>query len=297
MRAVCLFAQFDPSGRIAEHTLRYVSHLAECGFTVHVACSGVERIAPEDAAALQSIGAIGHARPNAGLDFGAWQALLREGCAEGADEVLLANDSVFGPFADLRPTLTVMRARGLDAWGMVASGEGTWHLQSWFVCLSAPALARPAVQRVLEQPFATMAKAEIVLHGELGLGVALRAEGLACGAVFEEKRRHRLRRFARINPMHLHWGWMIARGGVPFLKVDLLRDNPIRIYWARGWPGVVPGGWVAPIRRRLARPVPARLPPLRTLLLYLALTRDRGLAVRCMAGRDPRPGSRRRDRG
>src|SRR6185437_8167860 len=190
---VCLFAQYDPSGRIAPHVLRYLAHLAECGFAVHVACSGVARLTDDDEAALRRIGATPHLRPNAGLDFGAWQELLRAGCAEGAPEVLLANDSVFGPFADLRPLLATMRARRLDAWGMVASTEGVWHLQSWFICLSAHALASPAVQRVLAQPFAEMSKPEIILHGELGLGTALRAAGLAIGAAFEEPRRSRLR--------------------------------------------------------------------------------------------------------
>ncbi|MBN8908325.1 MAG: hypothetical protein J0H99_17220, partial [Rhodospirillales bacterium] len=127
----------------------------------------------------------------------AWQHLLRSGCAAGADEILLANDSVFGPLGDLRPIFATMRQRKLDAWGMVASTEGVWHLQSWFVWLSAAALARPAVQRVFTQPFADMDKPEIILHGELGLGVALRAEKLACGARFEEPRRSRLRRLAK----------------------------------------------------------------------------------------------------
>ncbi len=283
-RPVCLFAQFDRSGRIAPHTLRTIAHLAECGFAVHVACSGMTRIAAEDAAALAAVGAVAHVRPNAGLDFGAWQDLLRAGCAAGADEVLLANDSAFGPFADLRPTFAAMRARRLDAWGMVASGEGTWHLQSWFVCLSAAALAHPAVRRVLDQDFAAMTKPEIVLHGELGLGVALRAAELRCGAVFEEQQRNRLRRFARINPMHLHWAWMIRQGGVPFLKVELLRDNPIRIFWAGRWREVVPEPWRDLIGRRLAGPVPRARPPLRTLLLFLLLTRDKTLAGRTLLG-------------
>ena len=281
-RAVCLFAQFDPTGRIAPHVLRYIAHLAACGFAVHVACSGVRHLPAADREALRRLGATPHLRPNAGLDFGAWQHLLRAGCAEGADEILLANDSVFGPFGDLRAGLDRMRGRGLDAWGMVASSERGWHLQSWFVWLSAAALARPAVRRVFEQPFADMTKPEIILHGELGLGAALQAERLACAAAFEEPCGHRLRRLARINPMHLDWAFLVRSGRVPFVKVELLRDNPIDIFWAHRWQRVIAEVSDYPpslIRTHLARPTPVRMPPWRTLLLYLLLTRDRGEAV------------------
>jgi lipopolysaccharide biosynthesis protein len=283
---VCLFAQYDPSGRIAPHVLRYLAHLAECGFVVHVACSGATRLAEDDKAALRQIGATPHPRVNAGLDFGAWQELLRTGCAEGAPEVLLANDSVFGPFADLRPLLAAMRARRLDAWGMVASTEGVWHLQSWFVCLSARALAAPAVQRVLAQPFAEMSKPEIILHGELGLGTALREAKLATGAAFEEPRRNRLRRLVRVNPMHLDWAWLLTSGHVPFLKIELLRDNPIGIPWAHRWPAVLAGTSDYPpelIRRHLGRATPLPPVPWRTRLLYLLLTRDKSEAIRALA--------------
>ena len=285
-RPVCLFAQYDKSGRIAPHVLRYLTHLAESGFVLHVACSGAARLTDDDAAALRRIGATPHLRPNAGLDFGAWQDLLRAGCAEGASEILLANDSVFGPFADLRPLLAAMRARRLDAWGMVASTEGVWHLQSWFICLSARALASPAVQRVLAQPFAAMSKPEIILHGELGLGTALRAAELSCAATFEEPRRNRLRRLARVNPMHLHWAWLLTSGTMPFVKVELLRDNPIGIPWANHWPQVIARISDYPpelILRHLGRPTPLPSVPWRTRLLYFLLTRDKGEAMRAMA--------------
>lgn len=281
--SVCLFAHFDPAGRIAPHVLRYLANLAECGFAVHLACSGPAGPPDGDRAALSRLGIVLHLRPNAGLDFGAWQALLGAGCAEGAGEILLANDSVFGPFSDLRPLVAAMRRKGLDAWGMVASAEGAWHIQSWFLCLTAAALARPAVRRVLALPFQQMTKAEIVLHGELGLGVALAAEGLASGAVYEEPRRSRLRRLARINPTHLDWAFLVARGGVPFVKIELLRDNPIRIPWAGEWERVIGARSAYPlclIRRHLPAPTPTLPPRWRTLLLYWLLTRDKKEALR-----------------
>ena len=287
--SVCLFAQFDPTGRIAPHVLRYLSALSACGFVVHVACSGAKRLTDADQAALARIGAVAHVRRNRGLDFGAWQYLLRQGCASDATEVLLANDSVFGPFADLAPIFATMRARRLDAWGMVASTEGVWHLQSWFVCLTGAALRSPSVQRVLAAPFEQMSKAEIILHGELGLGAALRSEGFACAARHETPPRARLRRFARINPMHLDWATLLETGAVPFLKRELVRDNPIRIPWADRWPAVLQRVSHYPLdliteqltaADRMWHGTPMSPPRWRTLLLYLLLTLDKREALR-----------------
>ncbi len=287
--AVCLFAQYHPAGVIPAHTRRYLAALAGCGLRLHVACSGVGALATDDRAFLAGIGATGHPRANAGLDFGAWADLLRAGCADGAASVLLANDSVFGPYGDLLPILTRMGAGGLDAWGLVESFERVWHLQSWFVCLTAAALRRPAVRRVFGQDFAAMGKEEVILHGELGLGVALRAERLAVAAVW----RHggRLRRMIPVNPSHFDWRSMLHSGQVPFVKAELLRDNPANIGWIDDWRDVVQarGGDPAEIDAALgAAGRPWRVPrkparPERTLLNVL-LTADRGAAARRLLG-------------
>jgi hypothetical protein len=286
-RRVCLFAHYDPAGRIAPHVHRYLAHLADCGFALRLACSGLEVLPEEDRRRLDAIGARAYCRANAGLDFGAWQHLLAAGCAEGASEVLLANDSVFGPLADLRPVFAEMRARSVDAWGMVASLEGGWHLQSWFVWLTGEALARPALRRVFAQPFAAMTKREIILHGELGLSAALAAERLCCAARYDQAVDTRLRRVVRLNPMHLDWAWLIASGCVPFLKAELVRDNPLRIPWAHRWPQLAAGPDCPPdlIRAHLPAPTPRGAPAWRSWLLYACLTRDRRLAWRELGAR------------
>jgi lipopolysaccharide biosynthesis protein len=285
---VCLFAQYDRSGRIPAHTRRYLAHLADCGLRVHVACAGVAVLAPEDAGFLEAIGATGRGRVNLGLDFGAWCDLLDAGCASRARRVLFANDSVFGPYGDLRPILERMNASRLDAWGLVESHERVWHLQSWFVCLSAAALARPAVQRVFAQDFAAMSKEEVILHGELGLGVALRTEQLAVGAVWRDTAR--LRRLMPVNPSHFDWLGMLESGAVPFLKTELLRLNPANIGWIGGWRDAVrrSGGDPGEIDAALGAPPgthwdPPRIgaKPIRTALNVL-LTHDHRAALRSL---------------
>ena len=238
-RRVCLFAQFDPRHRIRPHVLDYVRHLQECGFQTVVAVSG-DRLPPAaDREALRATGAQAVFRPNFGLDFGAWSHLVREGHAEGADAVLLANDSVFGPFADLRPIIKRMDAKGYDVWGMIESRQHRWHLQSWFLHFTGAAFAAAPVRQVFALPYETMSKEEIIGRGELGLGEALEAAGLRCGAVVRHKDGTWFARQYGINMMHLDWRYNLTSGRLPFLKADLLRSNMMNVPWVYQWDWVL----------------------------------------------------------
>ncbi|WP_239479328.1 rhamnan synthesis F family protein [Lichenicola cladoniae] len=243
-----------------------------------------------DRTALDCIGAVAHLRPNRGLDFGAWQDLVATGCTAGATTILLANDSVFGPMQPLEPIFTRMQARDTDVWGMVESREGAWHLQSWFLCFTAAAFEAPAVERVMRLPFHEMSKTEIVLHGELGLGVAITAAGLNWDASWSPSRR-RLRRLVPGNPMHLDFLSVMRSGQVPFIKVELLRDNPTAVRWVEQWRNhvgeraIFSADWIDLHLADGGRHTAPRQPrSIRTRLLYAAISRDQPEALRSLVG-------------
>ncbi|MBE7210689.1 MAG: hypothetical protein INR65_06685 [Gluconacetobacter diazotrophicus] len=285
---VCLFAHHDPDGRIAPHVVHLLRGIRESGFAIHVALSGQDHVRRSDAEAVRDTVAAIHPRPNAGLDFGAWRDLFARGCADGASEVLLANDSVYGPLFPLPPIVAAMRARNADAWGMVESEQNGWHLQSWFVCLSARALAAVPVRRVLEQDFAGMSKREVVLHGELGLGAAMEAAQLRVAARWRQPNR-RLRRMVPGNAMHLDYMAVVRSGRVPFLKVELLRDNPTAVHWVGRWRELVPPGsafdpaWID-AHLSAGRPHRPPRPPrgFAARLLQALISEDRPVALRTL---------------
>ena len=295
-KRVCLFAQFNPRHRIRAHVVHYVGALQACGFQTVVACSG-DRLPPlEDREALYDTGASIVFRPNRGLDFGAWGDLVEQGHADGADAVLLANDSVFGPFRPLEPLLRRMNGRGYDVWGMIESLQHTWHLQSWFLHFTGDAFRHPEVARVFSLPFESMDKGEVIERGELGLGRALRAAGLRCGAVVRQRDAGWVARRRPANMMHLDWHYNLVSGRLPFLKSDLLRTNAMNLPWAPEWERVLRERFqveTGPISDYLyeytARrpphpgapfPVPVRKIPLGLLAAYVLMSRDRRLAFR-----------------
>lgn len=241
--SVCLFAYYSTETKIPHHTRHLLRQIASCGFTIHIAASGLSEAAAQSlrndlAEGPAAVAATVHPRPNAGLDFGAWQFLLSLGCARDATEILFANDSVFGPLLPLRPIVERMREKELQVWGMVRSEAVVSHLQSWFMCMTRDALDHPAIQRIFTQPFTEMSKDEIVLHGELGLGLAITAAGLSSGAAWSNARG--LARLLALNPMHTDWRTVLRSGNAPFIKTELLRDNPSGIASTHLWRQEIP---------------------------------------------------------
>jgi lipopolysaccharide biosynthesis protein len=293
-RRVCLFAQYHPGSRIRGHVVQYVRALQDCGYQTVVAISG-DRWPPfEDRQPLADTGAKLVPRPNRGLDFGAWHDLIQAGHADGAEAVLLANDSVFGPFRPLAPIFE--RMQGYDVWGMIESEQHTWHLQSWFLHFTGEAFRHPEVAGIFAQNFGVMSKDEVIERAELALGRALRRSGLRCGAVVRTKDATWMARRHPINLMHIDWHHNLIRRRLPFIKADLIRSNLMNIPWAPHWEWVLrarlgvdtaaisdylyeytgeeppaPGAPYVP---------PVRKVPLGFLAAYVAATHDRRLAWR-----------------
>lgn len=233
-----MFACHAPDGTLPFHTRFYLKNLLNCGFVLHIILSGANTIDENTQNFCDNLGIHAWKRPNGGLDFGAWQFLLQKGLAEDAPFILFANDSVFGPLAPLPPLLEKLAAQHHPAWGLVASRAVTPHLQSWFIGLSRAAFQSAPVQRVLKLPFTTMSREEIIWHGELGLSVALKTAGFPLHAAWSDLNAP-IARFLPANPMHTHWREMVQTGCVPFLKQEVLRDNPFCIPHLSDWRALI----------------------------------------------------------
>lgn len=299
-RRVCLFAQYHPRQRLRAPLLRYLEALQDCGYRTYVASSGEAPPPEADQAALEATGATLFHRQNAGLDFGAWQHLIREGCADGADRVLLANDSVFGPFHPLDAVIGRMEARGNDVWGLIESRQRSWHLQSWFLQFTGDAFRHELIRKLFAQPFERMDKDAVIERGELALGDAIRTAEMRCDALIKHRDGTRSARHHTLNMMHLDWAHNLVSLGMPFLKIELLRLNPMRLPWAHEWDGLLRaqfGTDTAPLNDYLydytgtvpaspgaPYPVPLLPVPIRLAIGYVFATRDHLMALGNLRG-------------
>ncbi len=246
---------------VRPHVLNYVSMLQQCGFSVvFVTNSGYLR--DDSMAALQPLCAGILIRRNVGYDFGA----MREGLdflrlpRDDTEMVLIANDSVYGPLRPLDPILAQIDFDAADIWGATESWQTRYHLQSYFLLVGRRALASEAWRGFWRQVRPVQSKRWVIRHYEVGLTQALVRDGLRCAALWPytdlvnrvdpslmatadetdalandpsttARRSHagRIRHGAvarrPLNPTSELWRQLL-QAGCPFLKRELLRENP-----------------------------------------------------------------------
>ncbi len=116
---LCLFASYSFTDEVAGYVIYYLAELAKEGFSIaFITTSTLQEASLHK---LKPYCALIVERENKGLDFASWRLGL-EICNWATDykEVLIANDSVFGPFHPLGPIISTMSKR-FDIWGMADS--------------------------------------------------------------------------------------------------------------------------------------------------------------------------------
>jgi lipopolysaccharide biosynthesis protein len=144
---VALIAHFDEQSIIDPYVLYYAKHLKILGYSI-ILCS--ENSVNPNGISDGIFNAIVQ-RKNTGYDFASWKAAFTAfPSLYKASEILLTNDSIFGPIGDLMPLFDSMIPLKCDFWGIVESKSIRAHLQSYFLVLYPKSLENPAFKEFLE---------------------------------------------------------------------------------------------------------------------------------------------------
>ncbi len=266
---VVLFLHWDRDGRVRETLFDYISQLAESGRSV-VFVTNAGRIEPVTEERLLTFCAGILIRRNVGYDFGGWRdAIDTLGLPHaGTEEIIIANDSVFGPFCPLEPTLSRFDYSEADVWGLTESWQHRYHLQSYFVAFGPHAIRSPAFHEFWSHVIPAPSKAYIIRRYEVGLTQTLLEAGLRLSAVWpydmlikqvrhmeainkENSDQADLNRWEQtsqlqaaiarrkpLNPTSDLWRYLLL-SDYPFIKRELLRDNPTRVKDIEDWKMVL----------------------------------------------------------
>jgi len=133
-RRICLFAGYSADGYIHDYVVYYISQLAKIS-EVHYLADCEMREGQLEKLAPYVISAKGYRHEK--YDFGSWQELIHHigwNTIEDFDELILCNDSCYGPLYPLDSVFETMESKNVDFWGMTESSELlTRHLQTYFV--------------------------------------------------------------------------------------------------------------------------------------------------------------------
>lgn len=147
MKRMAVFSFFDKDGRVDDYIPYLLKDLCQNLDRLVIVCNG--KLSAEGRTTLQQFTNEIILRKNEGFDAGAYRDVLINHLSQqevaAYDELLLLNDTFYGPFYPFREMFDAMSAKDVDFWGLTIHGhiadrlkycpypEIPEHIQSYFV--------------------------------------------------------------------------------------------------------------------------------------------------------------------
>lgn len=162
------------------------------------------------------------ARRHGEYDFGSYKLGLQlaseAGLLEIADEVVICNDSCFGPIDSFLPMFKEMSVRDVDFWGISANKSPKLHLQSYFVVFKREAFLSREFRRFFTAVTSEDNVVSVILKYEVELTQVLERKGLRWDSFISAS--VPARSHLNVNPVHNPVNML--RKGSPLVKVKAL---------------------------------------------------------------------------
>ncbi len=222
MKRIAFFAHYDRDGIIDDYVIYYLRGLARVAERI-LFVSDCELRAGE-AEKLEGLAELVSAARHGEYDFGSWKrgfAHLDYDLSRW-DELIIANDSCYAPVFPFEDVFERMSKRSCDFWSPATNQiKGKFaHLSSYFLVFRDPILKDRDFlsfwKRVGPQPNASAVVAEY----ETGLSRLLTMRGYSYASLLSAE----IGSFLKTK--YIHESLHTCR--LPWLKVSLLRDNPLR---------------------------------------------------------------------
>jgi lipopolysaccharide biosynthesis protein len=249
---IALFAHFDKNNIIHDYVIYYLRRLKETAkCIVFVSTSDLQET---EIAKIKNLCFKIITRKNIGYDFMSWKIALTSVDLSNYDELIICNDSVYGPLFSLKEVFKTMEDRECDFWGITGSHQWAYHVQSYFVVFKKSVFSSPVFSKFFEGIADRKNKLDIISQYEVGLSQKLIKNGFKADtyvqyvpSFWKQLKYLTLSRFIKylkwmfptpqkelftnlsINLTHFYWREIISQNRMPFVKVELLRDNPKKV--------------------------------------------------------------------
>ena len=156
------------------------------------------------------------------MDFGSWKLGLNFLKNKNVENLLLVNDSIIGPFIDIRKILDSMKNKKVDFWGISSAGAGAeFHIQSYFLYFKKKCLKSKFFRNFFLNIKKQKSKADLVKHYEIGLTQGLISNGMKTGSYLGHFNKDINSNENCIN--------LFLENKLPFFKVKNFVSNPYRL--------------------------------------------------------------------
>ena len=247
---LCIFSHFDKEPIVDDYVHYYLAGLKKIASNLaFVSTASLDE--RQVTAQLRNLCDSVIIRKNEGYDFASWQTgLLSVGDIGIFDEVILCNDSVYGPLFPLENMFTEMEKIDCNFWGVTENHEGFYHLQSYFLVFKKQVVRSKKFKNFFDSIEAETAKRNIIRKYEIGLTQTLIKAGfkpasyarqvplsikIAKLGLVDFVRGNLIKTGGKwlfrkpVNATQYYWKEIISACRAPFIKVELLRDNPNKL--------------------------------------------------------------------
>lgn len=263
--SAAIYVHFDKNGVVHDYVMQQLHELVGAGYRITFVSNSPE-LPAETCMRVRPLCKELIWRYNTGYDFGAY----KDGIASIADldrldSLVLMNDSIYGPFWNLRDILAKVDTSSVDFWGIVDSFENCYHIQSFFLLFMPNAVLSPAFKNFwhnlpyIDHRMWVIRNAEVKLtqelvRAQLKSGVLAPYDAVAATVKRKLSRIKTLPKVDRVgsanigtrsirdgalNPMHFFWDVLITDYACPFIKRDLLTSNPSHVPDIMQWQEII----------------------------------------------------------
>ncbi len=183
IKRLFLFAGYDPKGIIDEALLYYVRALSKLGDVVlfmdsDCSAAQLKKLAPY----VIWAGATRHGEYDFGSYKRAYEYAVDKKILNKYDFVYLVNDSVYGPMRPLKPIITGLEARKLDAFGMIKNpNHNAPHIGSWFIGMRPRVFLSPMFDKFMRSITRQPDKGTVATLYEHGFTAMIERAGFSWG--------------------------------------------------------------------------------------------------------------------
>jgi len=246
-----VFAHYDAHNLVDDYVLHYLNELSEV----------VERIVfvsdcdlpPEELIKVATITNLQISGRHGEYDFGSYKRgynLLKEMNLNQYEELVFCNDSCYGPFSPLSEMWNNTATMSADFWGLTWGRDPHFdhHIQSFFLVFKKRVFTSEIFSAFMNSIKAEEYKMDVVEKYEVGLSQKLRTARFNGSALFDTP-------FQDANPP-MACPFKIIKQGFPFIKVDLLRNNPLGVARLYKYNAYITGDLYKLIKKNLERTAP-----------------------------------------
>ncbi|MCB1192166.1 MAG: hypothetical protein H7A23_08685 [Leptospiraceae bacterium] len=249
-KKLCLFANYDGLNKIHDYVIYNLQKIKELNFEILLIVTSKELPDSEIRKVSNIVDKIIF-RENIGYDFGSWKKGLEiVGDYDKYEQIFITNDSVYGPIYDLGEVFETMEKRGLDMWGLTDSFENRYHAQSYFLVFSQKIIQSEFFKNFWNSVkyYPNALKSRIIQQYEIGLSRGALKNNFQIGAYIgyydilekilelgKEKKAPKKAFKKLLNPTLLLWKELLMYSKSPYLKVDLIKSNPLKFNNVHEW--------------------------------------------------------------